>query len=545
MLSLLVLRMAAAAAEPGYVDAARCRPCHTAIYDSYSKTGMARTFAAAGEVSALDRFEHSPSKRWYGIELRGGEAWLTRNDREGNRLEKRIDFAIGSGAHSRTFASRTRDGRLTELPLSWYSEGGGGYAMSPGYDRAGHSDFRREVSDACLFCHNAYPSKANGGLGSGIDCQRCHGPGEGHVERLEAIVNPARLTSERKLEVCLQCHLESASRTLPDAVRRFGRQTFSYRPGEPLGDYQVYFDFARAPNEERITVNNSAYGLMRSACFVRSSGKLTCTTCHDPHKQVTGSDSYTGICRSCHDSAHAGEPAKACTGCHMPKRRTEDAVHVVLTDHFIRRRPLAEDPLARLEERHDRLNGAVRALYPAKADATYLAMAQARSSANPAAEARKLEAMKPTQAEAWAVMGEAYRKAGRARDALGAYRRALALGARETSVYVATAELLMQAERADEATPLIEGALEAAPRDSALRNTLAVLYGWRQRFADCVAVLEGANDDDSLTWLNRGVCHQALGQKQKAAADYDEAIRRQPDFERARTYRDALRGIRK
>ena len=55
----------------------------------------------------------------------------------------------------------------------------------------------------------------------------------------------------------------------------------------------------------------------------------------------------------------------------------------------------------------------------------------------------------------------------------------------------------------------------------------------------------GANDDDSLTWLNRGVCHQALGQKQKAAADYDEAIRRQPDFERARTYRDALRGIRK
>ena len=28
-----------------------------------------------------------------------------------------------------------------------------------------------------------------------------------------------------------------------------------------------------------------------------------------------------------------------CVGCHMPKRRTDDAVHVVMTDHLIRRRP--------------------------------------------------------------------------------------------------------------------------------------------------------------------------------------------------------------
>ena len=40
----------ASAAEPGYVNTAACRPCHTAIYDSYSRTGMARTFRAATAV---------------------------------------------------------------------------------------------------------------------------------------------------------------------------------------------------------------------------------------------------------------------------------------------------------------------------------------------------------------------------------------------------------------------------------------------------------------------------------------------------------------
>src|SRR5437879_2825790 len=84
------------------------------------------------------------------------------------------------------------------------------------------ADFRREISDSCLFCHNGYPSEANAGLALGIDCQRCHGPGEAHLQGKARMVNPSRLSSERQIEICMQCHLESASRTLPDAIRRFG-----------------------------------------------------------------------------------------------------------------------------------------------------------------------------------------------------------------------------------------------------------------------------------------------------------------------------------
>jgi len=539
----------ARAAENGYVDAARCRPCHAAIYESYSRTGMARTFSRALGVLPLDGFVHAPSRRIYRTVQRAGELNLQRTETGGeNLLERRIDFAIGSGAHSRTYVHRTDGGRLIELPVSWYSAEGGHWAMSPGYDRPDHSDFRREVSEACLFCHNGYPSEANGGLAEGIDCQRCHGPGEDHVKGRGSILNPAKLSPERQMEVCLQCHLESASRTLPDAVRRFRRSTFSYRPSEPLASWQLYFDFVRHGDDDRITVNNSAYGLLQSNCFLKSGGRLTCTTCHDPHREQSAAGATA--CRSCHAGAHTPSTT-GCTGCHMPKRRTEDAVHVLMTDHFIRRRP-GKDDAAPLVERHNRLTGPVRPLYPSHLsdtpeDRLYLAIAAARSSANPRGDIPRLEAaiaaVKPSAPEPYIELGEARRAAGDARSALEAYRHALDLGGREGRLYVAAGELLIETGRATEAERLLESALRDGSRDVAIRNTLAVLYSARNRFADAARLLEEAlqlNPDEPLTWLNAGVAWQAMGQKNRAEAAYREAIRLQPEFTRARQYLKAL-----
>src|SRR5258708_37149109 len=64
--SLLITAIAATvigrAAENGYVDAALCRPCHAAIYESYSRTGMARTFSRALGVPSLGGVLHAPSR---------------------------------------------------------------------------------------------------------------------------------------------------------------------------------------------------------------------------------------------------------------------------------------------------------------------------------------------------------------------------------------------------------------------------------------------------------------------------------------------------
>ena len=554
---IVAFPLLALGAEPGYVDPSQCRSCHTAIYDSYMRTGMGRSFAKATGVPALEKFTHAASGRQYSVVQRDGRPYLRRSLLDGQSvLEKSIDFVIGSGNHSKTFVHRDPSGRLLELPVSWYADKGGYWSMSPGYDRRDHSDLRREVSDSCLFCHNGYPSESNAGLASGIDCQRCHGPGEAHVSKRAAIVNPAKLSRERQLDVCMQCHLESASRTLPDAVRRFDRAIYSYRPGEPLSDYKLFFEFAdSASNENRITVNNSAYGLRQSKCFQKSA-TLTCSTCHDPHVALrgdAGQQHYTAACRSCHATT-TSHPAQTdnCASCHMQKRRTEDAVHVVMTDHRIRRKPLGGDLLAPLSEEHGRQTGPVQLLHPGRLPNSpqsrlYLAVARVKASADLALDLPKLEkAIKeaqPTQPEPYAVLAESYKKAGRSVDAIRAYRSALDRGSDRTPDVIALGELLVADNRLEEALALVEAAVRRNAKDGALFNTLSVIHARAGRLDAALAAVSQAiaiDPDDPVAWLNMGVCLQARKDKKGAEAAYRQALLLQPDLTRASDYLQRL-----
>src|SRR5260370_36216149 len=118
---------------------------------------------------------------------------LSFEGQEANRIGKQIDYVVGSGDHARTYLHRTSEGKLIELPVSWYSELGGYWGMSPGYDRHDQQDFRRPIVFECMFCHNAYPSLSRQGLTTedegifgdpipeGIDFQRAQWPGSRQV----------------------------------------------------------------------------------------------------------------------------------------------------------------------------------------------------------------------------------------------------------------------------------------------------------------------------------------------------------------------------
>ena len=54
-----------------------------------------------------------------------------------------------------------------------------------------------------------------------------------------AIVNPAKLSPERRDAVCMQCHLEGKV-----AIERPGRHAYEFRPGESLNDYMRYYVMA-------------------------------------------------------------------------------------------------------------------------------------------------------------------------------------------------------------------------------------------------------------------------------------------------------------
>src|SRR5437762_5767935 len=194
----------------------------------------------------------------------------------------------------------------------------------------------------------------------------------------------------------MQCHLETTSTRLPHSILRFDRGAFSYKPGQPLSEYVLHFDHAPGTGwDDKFEIAHQAYRLRKSACFQKSAGKLTCTTCHDPHNAPRGDAAvqrFTGVCRGCHAQQlerlvsakrHTAEPN--CLECHMPKRRTEDVAHVIMTDHYIQRRKPSRDLLAPLAERHETeetlYRGPAVPYYPARLssqDELYLAVAQVK-----------------------------------------------------------------------------------------------------------------------------------------------------------------------
>ena len=267
---LLALSFLLAASTP-------CATCHPKIAASYAKTGMARSFYRTPPLEVPASFYHEPSQTWYSMERRNGETWQRRwrigyDGKETDVTEIRADYVMGSGNHVRTYLNKTARGTLVELPLAWYSENGGHWDMNPGHDRP-YALPPRAVAYECMGCHNANPqipaghaapgSEAvySGTLPEGIDCQRCHGSGATHMRTAQtsgasvqairnAILNPARLARDRQLEVCYQCHLETTSQPLPHSIVKYGREPFSYNPAEPLGNFMIFFDYAKGSGHE-------------------------------------------------------------------------------------------------------------------------------------------------------------------------------------------------------------------------------------------------------------------------------------------------------
>ncbi|MGH9581704.1 MAG: hypothetical protein ACRD4O_02070, partial [Bryobacteraceae bacterium] len=316
------------AAPNSYVDPAWCAQCHADIAKTYALTGMGRSLSKITAATMQETFPsgqayfHAASQSYFQIIERDGEVFERRwqtgfEGQETNVEEKRIDFVIGSGNHAKTYLHLTARNTLQQLPLGWYAENGGTWGMLPGFDRADYPGSTRLVHYECMFCHNGYPMIPAGNteedaepvyrqpLPLGIDCQRCHGPGRRHIETVgkpgvtteeirASIVNPARLSPEREMEVCMECHLETTSLLLPHSMQRASRGPFSYIPGQALADFRLSFD--RAPGQNTwFEVAGAAYRLRESQCFIQTqknddAHRLTCTTCHDPHNIPRGKE---------------------------------------------------------------------------------------------------------------------------------------------------------------------------------------------------------------------------------------------------------------
>ena len=251
-----------------------------------------------------------------------------------------IDVITGSGKRGQTYLF-WQDERLFELPISYWTEGRR-LVNSPGY-QDGTADFSRPVQPGCLECHATYiqpvsndrwsNSYVRESLVAGISCETCHGPGLQHGRLMAAktqpgkgadseILNPARFTRDRQVDLCGLCHSGIEREALAPA--------FSYVPGRPLDEF---FRMLAVQHGEQPDVHGNQVGLLkRSRCFTASE-MMSCSTCHDTHAPGQSLKTYSDKCLTCHAWQSCGR-SKAlgaairndCISCHMPEQTTNAIV---------------------------------------------------------------------------------------------------------------------------------------------------------------------------------------------------------------------------
>ena len=373
-----------------YVGINTCKRCHIGIYETFIKTGMGKSFDIASKQKSsaklnahtviYDKFSdfyYHPF--WDKDSLKIMEFRLDKKDTIYKRIEK-VSFIIGSGQHTNSHMSNS-NGYVRQMPMTFYTQKGT-WDLPPGFENGFNTRFNRLIGLECMSCHNSYPQFVEGSenkytsLPNGINCERCHGPGELHVKEKLAgnlvdtskaidytIVNPGKLPIDLQFDVCQRCHLQG------NAILKNDHSFYDFKPGKKLSDYITVFLPKYKGAEDEFIMASHADRLKMSQCFIKSfkpnksetslhpyKQSLTCVTCHNPHVsvKVTGNEVFNNACKNCHNTEKSNQVCTEkldvrnktngdnCFKCHMPKSNTLDIPHVTTTDHFIRK-PISPD----------------------------------------------------------------------------------------------------------------------------------------------------------------------------------------------------------
>jgi predicted CXXCH cytochrome family protein len=384
-----------AATSDGYVGAQACASCHTRIHEAWTTGRHSKMIQPATSATVKGDFSlgavtlHGSR---YGLRTRNGEYFMTESALTGKEQEHRIDYTLGS---------RRIQHYLTTIDKGWI------VVLAPSWDvqrrewfhnveivRPDEDDQQivQQWNKSCVGCHvsgqtNAFDAATRRyqtrWTDFGTSCERCHGPGRGHVRQYSqplppspgtprgtevkpttppspgpgagtevadtAIVRPTRLDANTSSMVCAQCH---SLRTMVSPGYQAGQNYYDFFV--PALEYAPHTrphasqDPPYWADGRPRRFSNDAMGLWQSACFLR--GGATCTTCHvDPHlpdierNPQLASRTSNALCTRCHQeigarlTAHtrhgAGSAGSACVECHMPK--TVISIKSTMRDHTI------------------------------------------------------------------------------------------------------------------------------------------------------------------------------------------------------------------
>jgi hypothetical protein len=309
-----------------YAGDASCRGCHPQVHAEHTASRhmqtlrpMRRELLPTGFPSS-ERFHDPESGLAYALTERDGRFHFGLEGSGSRGPTTTMDYAIGSGKSGMTFVSLEGTKAIRELRMSYFP-GRRTWEVTPG-QRAPGSDPLGHVHEGvlaqrCFACHATVLSEARivpEERFMGVGCEGCHGPMQSHVTAARAgdpkrdVERMGTWSATRLNLLCGECH--RAERDIDPLDEISLAQTQRFQP----------------------------YGLMKSACFQKSGDRLSCITCHNPHRDAERDPTaYERTCRSCHDTGSSRcpvNPRDGCVGCHMPQREVTRGVH--MADHWIR-----------------------------------------------------------------------------------------------------------------------------------------------------------------------------------------------------------------
>jgi tetratricopeptide (TPR) repeat protein len=417
-----------AAPDPGYLGPQACAACHAQRVAEFQATRhfqacrlpQAETMPPGFAPERGSYVTRDPALH-FEMTRAGGDFVQTaiRATPAGEqRMSTPIALVYGSAGTADEIYFTWHGDKLYELPMAWLHplNRWGEQPFNP-YDRG---DFTRTTTPRCLECHNTWFEHVAGTENQyqrhnfilGVTCEKCHGPGREHVAFHQshpearsghAVVHPGRLTRDRQMDLCAQCHSNALWHRGP---------AFSYRPGEPL---ESYYKTATIQYQENDHVADQVKYLRQSKCFQKSD-TLTCITCHNPHRPEgpANTSSVQRSCLKCHRPADCAEqdrlPAAVrgdCVGCHMPRfTRIQVFFHTEDEQYFPPVRP-----------RQHRIG-----VYPTARQEVLLGWYREQSDDHSRQEAARL---RRALVDHWLAEAENYRRAYRFMAAIAAVREAL------------------------------------------------------------------------------------------------------------------------
>ncbi|MFL1012632.1 multiheme c-type cytochrome [Flavisericum labens] len=322
-----------------YIGMESCVKCHKDIVENHKNTSHYNTSAVASSKSIKGSF--SDGENILGINHQTAFKMLISDTafvqqlylKESNEIlyTAPMQMVIGSGTKGQSFLVWDRDA-LYQLQVSYFTPTDN-WINSPGFPPKPVQV--RPVPGRCLECHTTFAKRTDRYYDNrfdkktliyGIDCQRCHGDVKRHtLHHLEHpkdtiakyILSFKDLNQSQQLDACALCHSGIREKQIKD--------NFEFMLGDNLDKFSLP-DYDESSLYD-LDVHGNQYGLLQaSACFKRSE-KMSCSTCHNPHKSNRGNANFfNDACVTCHgkDKVHnIAENALAkefsnCISCHMP-----------------------------------------------------------------------------------------------------------------------------------------------------------------------------------------------------------------------------------